>query len=326
MESIANCKRAYTDAPRGANCYCTPAKVCYHRHFQVKPIVVDSSLPHGGIFSNKSRGSHDSDYYLEVNVTNRAKLKTKMEFKVTVDTSPPHPGVVKDGQIGNPEVDYQQHLQLSSQWDGFFDKESGVKFYQYKFGPQCLSANEFGVNKSSFEVTETYSTSASWTAPSVGKFHVTVVAFNRALGASDPVCSDGVTVDTTPPSVSEVAVRDSRVMEGLVKSSDKVVWFIDAHRRRTLVVNPDGSCSSKATPVDDQRMSLFPIHRYNNGSGMQLGINPECESLLALPVSFTNLLYVYREHHVSTLCNEDRNEVPACTPFVYILILIICET
>ncbi|XP_046562882.1 uncharacterized protein LOC124271765 [Haliotis rubra] len=295
--SIADCKNANTDATRGVNCYCTPAKGCYHRHFQVKPIVVDSSLPHGGIFSNKSRGSHDSDYYVEVNVTNHANLKTKMEFKVTIDTSPPHPGVVQDCQLGNPEVDYQQHLQLCGHWDGFFDKESGVKFYQYKFGPHCLSANEFGVNKSLFEVTETYSTSASWTAPSVGKYHVTVVAFNRALEASDPVCSDGVTVDTTPPSVSEVAVRDSRVMEGLVKSSDKVVWFIDAHRRRTLVVNPDGSCSSKATPVDDKRLFLFPIHRYNNGSGMQL-YNPGCESILPLPVSFTDLLYVYREHHL----------------------------
>ncbi|XP_046572648.1 uncharacterized protein LOC124280704 [Haliotis rubra] len=87
-------------------------------------------------------------------------------------------------------------------------------------------------------------------------------------------------------------------MEGLVKSSDNTVWFIDADRRRTLVVNPDGSCSSKATPSDNKRLSLFPILRYNSGSGMHLGINQECESLLALPVSFTDLLYVYREHHL----------------------------
>ncbi|XP_067663255.1 uncharacterized protein [Haliotis asinina] len=295
--SIADCKSANTDAPRGANCYCTPAKGCYHRHFQVKPIVVDSSRQHGGIFSNKNKGSHESDYYLEVTVTNHAKLKSKMEFKVTVDASPPHPGVVHDGQLGNPEVDYQQHLQLFSHWDGFFDRESGVKFYQYNFGPHCLSANEFGVNRSSFEVMETYSTSASWTAPSVGKYHVTVVAFNRALEASEAVCSDGVTIDTTPPSVSEVAVRDSRVIEGLVKSSENVVWYIDVHRRRTLVVSPDETCSSQATSVDDKRLSLFPIHRYNNGSEIQLN-NPECKSLLALPVSFIKSLYVYREHHL----------------------------
>ncbi len=92
------------------------------------------------------------------------------------------------------------------------------------------------------QVIEKYSTSASWTAPSVGKYHVTVVAYNRALEASDPVCSDGVTVDTTPPGVSEVEVRDSRVMEGLVKTSDNGVWFIDIHRRRSQVVTPSSSC------------------------------------------------------------------------------------
>ncbi|XP_067663316.1 uncharacterized protein [Haliotis asinina] len=295
--SIADCKSANADAPRGVNCYCTPAKGCYHRHFQVKPIVVDSSRQHGGIFSNRSRGSHDSDYYLEVTVTNHAKLTSKMEFKVTIDASPPHPGIVHDGQLGNPEVDYQQHLRLFSHWDGFFDKESGVKFYQYKFGPHCLSPSAFGVNRYPSEVTETYSTSASWTASSVGKYHVTVVAVNRALEVSDPVCSDGVTIDTTPPSVSEVAVRDSRVMEGLVKSSDNVVWYIDAHRRRTLVVNPDVRCSSQATSVDDKRLSLFPIHRYNNGSEIQLN-NLECKRLQTFPVSFINSLYIYREHHL----------------------------
>ncbi|XP_071084119.1 uncharacterized protein [Haliotis cracherodii] len=295
--SMADCKTTFAGVARGANCYCTPAKGCYHRHFQVRPAVVDSSLPHGGIFSDKSKGSHDSDYHLEVTVTNHAKLTTKMQFKVTIDASAPHPGVVHDGQSGRPEVDYQDSLQLRAHWDGFFDRESGVKFYQYKFGSNCFQADDFGLDTGSLQVTETYSTSASWTAPSVGKYHVTVVAYNRALEASDPVCSDGVTIDTTPPSVSDVAVRDSIVVEGLVKSSDNAVWFIDAHRRRTLLVTPDNTCSSKATSVDDGKLSLFPTHRYNNGSVVQL-YNPECESLLALPATFINSLYIYREHHL----------------------------
>ncbi|XP_048243311.1 uncharacterized protein LOC124141844 isoform X1 [Haliotis rufescens] len=295
--SVSDCKNTYAGAARGANCYCTPAKGCYHRHFQVKPTIVDRSLSHGGIFSDKSKGSHDSDYHLEVTVTNHAKLTTKMEFKVTIDASPPNPGTVHDGHSGNPEVDYQHNLEFHAHWDGFFDTESGVKFYQYRFSPNCFQESDFGLNKSSLEVTETYSTSASWTAPSVGKYHVTVVAYNRALEASDPVCSDGVTVDTTPPSVSEVAVRDSRVVEGLVKSSAGDVWLIDTHRRRTLIVTLNKSCSAKATPVDDGKLSLFPIHRYNNGSGMQL-YNTDCESLPALPATFINSLYVYREHHL----------------------------
>ncbi|XP_046543946.1 uncharacterized protein LOC124254113 [Haliotis rubra] len=179
---------------------------------------------------------------------------------------------------------------------GSLTKRVGVKFYQYRFGSNCFQANDFSLEARP-QVTETSSTSASWTAPSAGKYHVTVVAYNRALEASDPVCSDGVTIDTTPPSVSEVAVRDSRVMGGLVKTSDNDVWFIDIHRRRSQVVTPGSSCRSKATLVDDGKLSLFPVHRYLNGSGMQLS-NTECDSLMALPATFTNTLYVYKEHHL----------------------------
>ncbi|XP_046557202.1 uncharacterized protein LOC124266452 [Haliotis rubra] len=205
--------------------------------------MVDSNNSHGGILRQQRNGVHDSDYYVEVTVTNQALITTKLDFKVTIDISPP------------------------SYW-------------------RCPRWSR-----------KPFSTSASWTAPTVGKYHVTVVAFNRALEASDPVCSDGVTVDTTPPSVSEVAVRDSRVMEGLVKSSDNVVWFIDAHRRRAQVVSPDDSCRSMATPVDDERLSLFPIHRYINGSRIHM-CTDGCGSLVSMPPTFITSLYVCREHHL----------------------------
>ncbi|XP_071088930.1 uncharacterized protein [Haliotis cracherodii] len=296
--TIEECNTMYENIARGPSCYCTPSTGCYHRHFQVQTaMVVSNSSSHGGIFDDRDMGVHDSDYHLEVTVTNWANLTSKMDLKVTIDVSPPHPGAVHDGRSGNPEVDYQDSLQLHAHWDGFFDRESGVKFYQYIFGFHCHTADAFDLDAPSQKVTETYSTSASWTAPSVGKYHVTVVAYNRALEASDPVCSDGVTVDTTPPSVSEVAVRDSRVVEGLVKSSDNDVWFIDAHRRRTLLVTPDNSCSSRATPVDNESLFLFPIHRHNNGSGMQMH-NDECGSLVALSVTFIKSLCVYKEHHL----------------------------
>ena len=89
-------------------------------------------------------------------------------------------------------------------------------------------------------MTETESTSASWKAASLGTYHVTVVAYNRALEASVPVCSDGVTVDTTPPSVEEVRVLDAHTAEGLVRSLGKV-WFVDNSRQRKAV-SADDSC------------------------------------------------------------------------------------
>lgn len=32
---------------------------------------------------------------------------------------------------GTPELDFQQSTTLHVHWDGFFDRESGVLFYQY---------------------------------------------------------------------------------------------------------------------------------------------------------------------------------------------------
>ena len=38
---------------------------------------------------------------------------------------------------GSPEVDFQQSTTLAAHWEGFFDKESGVAFYESTFGSKC---------------------------------------------------------------------------------------------------------------------------------------------------------------------------------------------
>ena len=52
---------------------------CYHRHFHVIPEIKTT----GGLFTNKDRGVHDSDYFIEVNVTNKAKLTTVLTRKAS---------------------------------------------------------------------------------------------------------------------------------------------------------------------------------------------------------------------------------------------------
>ena len=64
-------------------------------------------------------------------------------LQITIDISPPHTGVVHDGLLGNPEVDYQQGLVLNVYWDQFFDRESGVFFYQYIAGTTCANKADF---------------------------------------------------------------------------------------------------------------------------------------------------------------------------------------
>ena len=63
--------------------------------------------------------------------------------QITIDTSPPHTGIVQDGIRGTPEIDFQQSTTLKVHWDGFFDRESGVLFYQYGFHTEHITAEEF---------------------------------------------------------------------------------------------------------------------------------------------------------------------------------------
>ncbi|KAK7500608.1 hypothetical protein BaRGS_00008183, partial [Batillaria attramentaria] len=243
-QTLDNCQTTYGGYARGPNCYCTGAAGCYHRHFQVKPTIIDSNVQdHGGIFNHASTGVHDYDYHLEVTVRNHAKLTTTIRKQITLDASPPHQGAVHDGIPGSPEVDYQSSTSLHAHWSDFFDRESGIKFYQYAFHTACLTASSFGHVTDDSRVNVTYGTTASWEAPGPGTYYVTVVAYNSAIEPSDPVCSDGVTVDVTAPAVSEVYVEGAYIAAGLVRQVDSDnIWLVDVDRRRRLVDSPDQAC------------------------------------------------------------------------------------
>lgn len=44
---------------------------------------------------------------------------------------------------GTPEVDFQQSTTLYVHWDGFFDRESGVLFYQYGIHTKSMLHSDF---------------------------------------------------------------------------------------------------------------------------------------------------------------------------------------
>lgn len=48
---------------------------------------------------------------------------------------------------GSPEVDYQQGTALTAYWSQFFDRESGVLFYQYIAGDACATAADFNLER-----------------------------------------------------------------------------------------------------------------------------------------------------------------------------------
>lgn len=85
------------------------------------------------------------------------------------------------------------------------------------------------------------------------------MAWNAALSPSAPVCSDGLTVDTTPPTFEGVSIPGGVVEAGLVQDRNERVWLIGRDRSR-VQVEEASFCNSAATLVSDQFLSAYPIH------------------------------------------------------------------
>ncbi|KAK3103765.1 hypothetical protein FSP39_021725 [Pinctada imbricata] len=281
VADLATCQSTYGGYPRGANCYCTPFWGCHHQHYQIKPAVKGTALAPIGLVPSLSSGIHDSDYFIEVSATNRAKLTTILRKKITVDISPPHTGVVHDGIRGTPEVDYQQSTSLKAYWEGFFDRESGVLFYQYGFDTSCLDKAVFQLDSGNPILLETYNTDATYSAPGEGQYFITVVAYNRALEPSDPVCSDGVTVTTVVPNVKEVTIDPSRIRGGLVSDQNQTLFYVVGEDRvRRLIREPTADCF-KATPLVD--VDMLPIARADDGSIIDVNGTLYCSNTSSAP-------------------------------------------
>ncbi|XP_061181031.1 uncharacterized protein LOC133189645 [Saccostrea echinata] len=278
------CESKYGSYPRGANCYETPFWGAYHKHFQVKPAIKSN----GGLVDGKHKGVHDSDYYLEVTATNKAMLTTVLSKKITIDTSPPHTGMVEDGIPGGDEVDYQQSKTLTAHWEGFFDRESGVLFYQYGYDTKPLSASAFSLEASgNGQIFETYSMHATHTVTTEGQYYICVVAYNRALEPSEPVCSDGVMVTTAVPSVQEVNIEGATVTGGLVTDS-KDFWIVTSNRFRRLIKDPTPDCTAKATVLPD--LDLLPAEHHDNGTFVTVNGSVFCANSTGSPDKLSPML------------------------------------
>lgn len=93
------------------------------------------------------------------------------------------------------------------------------------------------------QLVETYETFGTYEAPGVGTYYFTVVAYNRALDHSDPVCSDGVTIDTTVPTIKEVTVDNTVVKGGLITDVAKTnYWILSSDRTLRWIANHTLDC------------------------------------------------------------------------------------
>ncbi|XP_072033178.1 uncharacterized protein [Amphiura filiformis] len=229
------------------SCVCTPLGECYDTEFEIVP--------------NFHIGRHDYDYAIRLIVTNNAHLVANDTLKITIDTSPPIAGSVHDGTPDDNDIDFQQENTLHVHWDGFFDKESGVKFYEYIFDTKCWDTLP------TVNVSRTTSTHVSGSAPSSGTYYVTVVAYNHALDPSTAVCSDGVTIDKTSPNLSDIRIQNSRIKPGIVADTDNNIWVVNANVEYKKVINASHICRK----VFFICLQISPINKRSNaGSGQTL--------------------------------------------------------
>lgn len=92
------------------------------------------------------------------------------------------------------------------------------------------------------QVVKTYSTHATFDASSDGTYHVTVVAYNRALDGSEPVCSDGVLIDTSKPNIINIIVEGIQMEEVLLSDPNgDDIWLLK-NGFRVYVNNPTDIC------------------------------------------------------------------------------------
>uniref|UniRef100_A0ABM0M5T3 Uncharacterized protein LOC102801709 n=1 Tax=Saccoglossus kowalevskii TaxID=10224 RepID=A0ABM0M5T3_SACKO len=144
----------------------------------------------------------------------------------------------------------------------------------------------------------TTSTYAEWTAPDIGTYHCTVVAYNRALEPSNPVCSDGITIDTSPPTLSEIVIDDAIIKAGVIKDGDGNVWMVNTTRYRHQVVNVSDECRNVARLDSD--IELLPL----NPSEDITSTDTEC--IDAGPLS--TVIYYNKENHFSLSWQGDDPE------------------
>lgn len=74
------------------------------------------------------------------------------------------------------------------------------------------------------------------TMTSEGTYYITVVAFNAASQPSEPVCSDGVTIDNSSSTMKEFSISNAHIRGGIVKESGDY-WIVSDDRKRRKIYN-----------------------------------------------------------------------------------------
>lgn len=237
-------------------CVCDSLNHCHMKNHTVP--LASTNFPTG------DDAHHDTDYFITITAYNYALLESSITQQITVDLTPPVPGYVMEGPVQDSDLDYQTDLTIAVHWTGFFDRETAVLLYLYTISTECATTGSFQhPNSGTSLANSTTDNFVKWTALSAGTYYATVVAYNGALEPSNPACSDGISIDTQPPSFEGVYIPGGHVKQGLIHyKEDGGVWLVHSNRERSQVYKPTDDCVNRSTSISRSELMAFPV-RHN---------------------------------------------------------------
>ena len=174
-------------------------------------------------------------YYTTVHAIDRAGNVSPdtTSTGVTVDTSPPKAGIINDGE--SEDLDRTSSLtSLSANWTEFKDQLSGVAFYEYAIGitPGDTSFVDWtttGLN--------TFYSRDDFTLEADSVYYHSVRARDVVGNISDPIVSDGITMDQSPPAILAVSPDEELLLSLTV--SEVIIIFTEPIDTFELTIDSD---------------------------------------------------------------------------------------
>ena len=275
------------------DCYCPSVGVCEYSNFSVSL----NSL----IVNNTHTGKHHRDYFFDIEVLNNALLLETKRVDMFVDASPPKPGVVFEGPTGSKDNDYTGSANIMINWQGFIDHESDILFYHIGVTHSCMTADNISLSII-FKELDAPETDISITLPVEGKYFTTIIAYNKAVTASVPVCSDGIVFNSSPATVFNVTLQNAKIPESFACNEDGI-WIIGPRAiKRKVNITSNFKCRINCASANTKNSMLSLLPEGNKISEME-----ECNHLLDL-----NNVYTYLPNadiHLTWNISENESQV-----------------
>ncbi|XP_052250926.1 uncharacterized protein LOC127858080 [Dreissena polymorpha] len=170
------------------HCYCVQSGQC-QMSFHVLQLDEIDGIRNLPIDTGEDMCSGQCE--LHVTVVNQAGSSTVQIYHFKIDITAPETSNAKIDIITENSSPNSSAARL--EWSGFKDQESSILFYRVYLNDQCLTTyNMLDSNTTSYVELNVSTSTTEVSRDYAGKRYVIVVAFNGALTASQPVCSEGI--------------------------------------------------------------------------------------------------------------------------------------